>query len=87
MIAEAKESYRGVICIHCHQTPTPLTPAAEHKEKKFKEHGQQKSDEFSIFSNPLRCRWCHAEAVYTSKDVREFDGAPRKRAVRRRTAP
>jgi len=36
MIAEAKQSYRGVICIHCHQ-PTPLTPSAESKEQKYKE--------------------------------------------------
>jgi hypothetical protein len=74
----------GVICMHCYQ-PTPLTPAAEHKENRFEEHGQQESDEFSIFSNPLRCRWCHGEAVYTPKDVREFEGNPRKR-VRRSTA-
>ena len=78
MTAEPKESYRGVICIHCHQ-PTPLPLDADHKHKKF---DQQDSDEFLIFSNPLRCRACHGEAVYSPKDVREFDGQPRKRASR-----
>jgi hypothetical protein len=80
-MAEAKQSYRGVICIHCHQ-PTPLTSAAEHKEKSFEEHGHLGSDEFAIFSKPLRCRWCHGEAIYSPKDVREFEGNPRKRARR-----
>jgi hypothetical protein len=81
MIAEAKPSYRGVICLRCHQ-PTPLTSAADDKEKRFEEHGQQDSDEFAIFSNALRCRWCHGEAVYSPKDVREFEGNPRKRVGR-----
>jgi hypothetical protein len=79
MIAEAKQSYRGVICIHCHQPP-PLTPSADHKEKKYQQHGKSLDDDFAIFSNPLRCRWCHGEAVYTPKDVREFEGNPRTRA-------
>jgi len=51
MIAEAKQSYRGVICIHCHQ-PTPLTPSANHKENRYKERGASPDDEFNIFSNP-----------------------------------
>ena len=74
MIAEAK-SYRGVICIHCRQ-PTPLTPAADHKAHKYE---RQEEDEFDILSTPLRCNWCHAEAIYAPKDVREFEGSPRKR--------
>jgi hypothetical protein len=84
MIAEAKQSYRGVICIHCHQS-TPLTPAAESKEQRQKDGAHVSEDEFAIFSNPLRCRACGKEAVYTAKDVRDFEGSPRKR-VRRRSA-
>ena len=82
MIAEAKQSYRGVICIHCHQ-PTPLTPSAESKEQKYKDGAQPADDEFAIFSNPLRCRACGKEAVYTAKDVRDFEGSPPKRQRRR----
>ena len=82
MIAEAKQSYRGVICIHCHQS-TPLTPSAESKEQKHRDGAQVAENEFAIFSNPLRCRACGKEAVYTAKDVRDFDGSPRKRQRRR----
>ena len=82
MIAEAKQSYRGVICIHCHQ-PTPLTPSPESKEQRHKDGGQVAEDEFAIFSNPLRCRACGKEAVYTPKDVRDFEGTPPKRQRRR----
>jgi hypothetical protein len=74
MIAEAK-CYRGVICIHCHQ-PTPLTSAADHKAQK---HKRREEDEFDILSTPLRCYWCHGEAIYAITDVREFEGSPRKR--------
>jgi hypothetical protein len=80
MIAE-KQSYRGVICIHCHQA-TPLTAWAENKEQKHK-GPQVAEDEFAIFSNPLRCRACGKESVYTAKDVRDFEGSPRKRQRRR----
>src|SRR5579862_6995869 len=66
MIAEAKQSYRGVICIHCHQ-PTPLTPSAESKEQKHRDGAQGAEDEFAIFSNPLRCRNCGKEAVYRKR--------------------
>jgi hypothetical protein len=82
MIAEAKQSYRGVICIHCHQS-TPLTASAESKEQKYKEGAQVAEGEFAIFSNPLRCRACGKEAVYTAKDVRDFESSPRKRQRRR----
>ena len=81
MIAEAKQSYRGVICMHCHQ-PTPLTASAESKEQKYKDGAQGAEDEFAIFSSPLRCRACGKEAVYTAKDVRDFEGSPRKRPRR-----
>ena len=73
MIAEAK-SYRGVICIHCHQ-PTPLTPAADHKAQK---HKRREEDEFDILSTPLRCYWCHGEAIYAPTDVRNLREALRR---------
>jgi hypothetical protein len=85
MIAQAKLSYRGVLCIHCRQ-PTPISASADHKEREFEQHGKSESDEFSIFANPLRCRGCNGEAIYTPEDVKEFDGPPRKRILRRQTA-
>jgi hypothetical protein len=78
MIAEAKQQYRGVICIHCGQ-PIPLSPSAELKRTKFKEHGPIDMGDFSVFSITLRCRACHGEGVYTHSDVIDLDGTPRKR--------
>ncbi len=79
MIAEAKQQYRGVICIHCGQ-PIPLSPSAELKQIKFKEHRSSDTVDFSVFSITLRCRACHGEGVYTRSDVIDLDGTPRERS-------
>lgn len=79
MIAEAKQQYRGVLCIHCHQ-PIPLSPSAEQKQSQFKEHGPSDMGDFSVFSITLRCRACHGEGIYTHSDVIDLDGIPRKRS-------
>ena len=86
MIAEAKQQYRGVICIHCHQ-PIPLSPSAELKQREFEEEGPSDLGEFSVFSITLRCRACHGEAVYTHSDVIGLDGTPRKRSSQARKNP
>jgi hypothetical protein len=79
MIAEAKQQYRGVLCIHCGQ-PISLSPSAELKQIKFKKHGQSDMGNFSVFSITLRCRVCHGEGVYTHSDVIDLDGTPRTRS-------
>jgi hypothetical protein len=79
MIAEAKQQYRGVICIHCGQ-PIPLSLSAELKQIKFKEHRSSDTGDFSVFSITLRCRACHGEGVYTRSDVINLDGTPRVRS-------
>lgn len=84
MIAEAKQQYRGVICIHCGQ-PIPLSPSAERKEREFKEQGPGDLGEFSVFSVTLRCRECHGEGIYTRSNVIDLDGVPRKRRSRATT--
>lgn len=86
MIAEAKQQYRGVICIHCHQ-PIPLSPSAELREAEFREEEPRDLGKFSVFSVTLRCRACHAEAVYTRSDVIDLDGAPRARSSRAHKNP
>lgn len=80
MIAEAKQQYRGVLCGHCHQ-PIPLSPSAELKQMKFREHEPIDMGDFSVFSITLRCRACHGEGVYTHSDVIDLDGTPRKRSL------
>ena len=79
MIAEAKQQYCGVLCTHCHQ-PIPLSPSAELKQIKFKEHRSSDTGDFSVFSITLRCRACHGEGIYTHSDVIDLDGTPRKRS-------
>ena len=83
MFAEAKLQYRGVLCIHCHQ-PIPLSPSAELKQIKFKEHRSGDTGDFSVFSITLRCRACHGEGVYTQSDVIDLDGSPKQRGSRTR---
>jgi hypothetical protein len=77
MIAEAMQQYRGVLCTHCRQ-PIPLSPSAELKQIKFKEHRSSGTGDFSVFSITLRCRACHGEGVYTRSDVIDLDGTPRE---------
>jgi hypothetical protein len=84
MIAEAKQQYHGVNCIHCGQ-PIPLSLSAEQKERELKEPGRSDLGEFSVFSVTLRCRECHGEGVYTRSDVIDLDGSPRKRFSRATT--
>ena len=55
MIAEAKQQYRGVLCIHCRE-PIPLSASAERKEKQFQDEGPSGLDEFAVRSATLRCR-------------------------------
>ena len=86
MIAEAKQQYRGVLCTHCRQ-PIPLSPSAELKQIKFKEHRSSDTGDFSVFSATLRCRACHGEGVYTQSDVIDLDGTPRKRSSQARKNP
>ena len=83
MIAEAKQQYRGVLCIHCRE-PIPLSPSAERTEKQFDDQGSSGIDEFAVPSATLRCRVCHGEGVYKHSDVVEIEGTPRKRGSRRR---
>src|SRR5262249_23560217 len=86
MIAEVtKQQYRGVLCIHCHQA-IPLSPALVRKEKEVRESEPNEVTELSSRSFNLRCRACHGEGTYTAADVRDFDGEPRVRTSRRRSA-
>jgi hypothetical protein len=78
MIAEAKQHYRGVLCIHCRQ-PIPLSPSAAHKDRESDERGPDGLDEFARRAVTLRCRVCHSEGPYTPADVIDLDGSPRTR--------
>jgi hypothetical protein len=84
MIAEAKQQYRGVLCLHCRQ-PIPLSSLAASKECGFKEQEASGRDEFTVrsftvCSFTLRCRVCDGEGLYTALDVIDCDGTPRIRS-------
>jgi hypothetical protein len=73
MIGEAKQQYRGVLCLHCHQ-PIPLSSFAASKECGFKEKESSGRDEatvrsFTVSSFMLRCRVCEGEGFYTALNV------------------
>jgi hypothetical protein len=84
MILEAKQQYRGVLCLHCRQ-PIPLSSFAASKECGFKEREASGCDEstvrsFTVSSFTLRCRVCEGEDLYTALDVIDCDGTPKLRS-------
>jgi hypothetical protein len=46
----------------------------QHREEKFEEQEHQDPQEFAILSNPMRRRAFPGEAVYSTSNVREFEG-------------
>jgi hypothetical protein len=96
MTVEAKQQYRGVLCLHCHQ-PIPLSSSTAANEKGFGEQQPSGSNElivrslsvrsFTERSFSMRCRACEGESLYTSSDVIACDGTPRTRISRARKRP
>jgi len=96
MIVGAKQQYRGVLCLHCHQ-PIPLSSSTAANEKGLAEQQPSGSDEFTLRSvkvRPftersfaMRCRACEGEGLYTGSDVIACDGTMRTRISRARKRP
>jgi hypothetical protein len=85
MIQEAKQQYRGVLCIHCRQ-PIPL-PAAGSRPTTESEGGtlgKGHEDAPRVFT--LRCRVCQGEGLYSESKFIDCEGAPRTRVSRSRKA-
>ena len=78
MIVEAKQQYRGVLCLHCHQ-PIPLSSSAARNETAAEEEQKRDGDRRTTQSFTLRCRACEDEGLYTGLDVIACDGTPRIR--------
>jgi hypothetical protein len=82
---EAKQKYRGVLCIHCRQ-PIPL-PATVSRMAVDSEDGHAGKDhEQGPRVYTLRCRVCQGEGVYTESKFIDCDGAPRIRGSRKAKA-
>jgi hypothetical protein len=79
MIQEAKQYYRGVLCIHCRQPiphPAPLSLRAAEAER---ENSSTVHDrEPRVFT--LRCRVCQEEGLYSESKFIDCEGTPRTRA-------
>ena len=96
MLVEAKQHYRGVLCLHCHQ-PIPLSSSTAANEGGFGEQPTTDSSElivrslsvrsFTERSFAMRCRACEGEGLYTGSDVIACDGKPRTRVSRERKQP
>jgi len=96
MIVEAKQQYRGVLCLHCHQ-PIPLSSSTAANEGGFGEEPTSDSNElivrslsvrsFTERSFAMRCRACEGEGLYTGSDVIACDRIPRTRISRARKRP
>jgi len=96
MLVEAKQHYRGVLCLHCHQ-PIPLSSSTTLNGTGFGEQQTSGSNELTVRSLSvrsftersftLRCRACEGEGLYTNLDVIACDGIPRTRISRTRKRP
>ncbi len=76
MIAELMKTYRGVSCISCRQ---PIAISA-------KVAGLQDELEADAANPPrsfiARCKLCDSENVYSSSEIQNFNGEPRRRKAR-----
>jgi cytochrome c5 len=86
MIQEAKQQYRGVLCVHCRQPiPLPATVSRQASEAAEPESGNAEAMGSRVFT--LRCRVCHEEGLYSERKIIECEGAPRTRISRSKSGP
>jgi hypothetical protein len=85
MIAEAKQRYRGVLCIHCRQ-PIPLPVMVSCLEYDFEDEDTSKPQKAGRSVLALRCRACQEEGLYTESKFIDCEGTPRARSSRDRKA-
>jgi hypothetical protein len=86
MIQEiTRSNYLGVLCSRCNERiPVPTKTALLYEEpgqSKVSNSHDAKSRAFT-----LRCKACNEEGVYAVKEIQEFEGPPRVRALNSRRA-
>jgi len=85
MIQEAKQQYRGVLCIHCRQPiPLPTNISRRAAEAEGRESSEAQDHGPRVFT--LRCRACGEEGLYTESKFIDCEGIPRTRVSRSRKA-
>ena len=80
MIAISAISYRGVSCLRCGE-PIPVSAKIVSLQDEIE---SKQADGPRAFV--ARCRFCESENVYPIGALKTFDGEPRERAFRARTA-
>jgi hypothetical protein len=83
MNQEAKQQYRGVLCIHCRQ-PIPLPTTVTRQPAATKDENSSNVDDAEPRVFTLRCRVCQEEGLYTESKFIDCEGTPRARASRSR---
>ena len=80
MIKELTKTYRGVSCFRCRE-PIPVSAmvVSLQDEVEFKKTGAQRAF-------IARCKLCEHESTYAIIDIQVYDGEPRKRTLKARTA-
>jgi len=85
MIQEAKQNYRGVLCVHCRQ-PIPLPKSIAKIESKEAGTDHASKAELGPRVYTLRCRACQGEGLYTESKFIDVEGTPRVRQTLPRKA-
>ena len=86
MVQDQKlERYRGVLCGFCRQ-PIPLPAIVASAEAARAEANQDSSQELKSKAFHIRCRACEKEGSYRTSEIGDFEGAPRARNFRYRSA-
>jgi hypothetical protein len=80
MIAELTMSYRAVPCSRCNE-PIPVSPRIMTLQDEIEHENGNAPSSFTA-----RCKLCECESVYLIRDVKSFEGEPRKRNLRKRKA-
>jgi len=86
MIQEmTRAHYLGVLCSRCNERiPVPTKTALLYEELKQGEVSDSQDTKSRAFT--LRCKACNEEGVYAVKEIQEFEGSPRVRALKSRHA-
>jgi hypothetical protein len=80
MIAEIMKTYSGVLCVQCGE-PIPVSARVVSLQEEV-----MSKESYVPHAFNARCRSCEGENMYSVADVRVFEGEPRKRRSRARSA-
>jgi len=86
MIQEMTQGhYPGVLCSRCKERiPVPRKTAKLYEDLKQDPITESQDERSRAFT--LRCKACDEESVYGIDEIQEFDGTPRARKVKGKTA-